>query len=140
MAGLFLHVHTWTDCDFDLKSLLFVIFPNTGQWLSGGWSLLCVANHEILGPPLFMHPTRTTAAKVTRSVPPGSADTVCPRPPLIRTTLFATMTQVQHFVSRIKKRQSMLSSTTAAFVVLKNLFLVLSLLSLLTSLYAYSFS
>jgi len=28
---------------------------------------------------------------------PGSADTVCPRPPL--------MTQVQHFVSRIKKRQ-----------------------------------
>ena len=29
--------------------------------------------------------------------PPGSADTVCPRPPL--------MTQVQHFVSRIKNRQ-----------------------------------
>ena len=29
--------------------------------------------------------------------PPGSADTVCPRPPL--------MTQVQHFVSRIKKMQ-----------------------------------
>ena len=28
---------------------------------------------------------------------PGSADTVCPRPPL--------MTQVQYFVSRIKKRQ-----------------------------------
>ena len=29
--------------------------------------------------------------------PPGSADTVCSRPPLV--------TQVQHFVSRIKKRQ-----------------------------------
>jgi len=29
--------------------------------------------------------------------PPGSADTACPRPPLI--------TQVQHFISRIKKRQ-----------------------------------
>ena len=33
----------------------------------------------------------------TRVWPPGSADTLCPRPPL--------MTQVQHFVSRIKKWQ-----------------------------------
>jgi len=30
--------------------------------------------------------------------PPGSADTLCPRPPV--------MTLVQHFVSRMKKRQS----------------------------------
>ena len=41
-----------------------------------------------------MHSTCTHKQEVW---PPGLADTVCPRPPL--------MTQVQHFVCRIKKRQ-----------------------------------
>ena len=40
----------------------------------------------------------TDAQQLQQEVwPPGSADTVCPRPPL--------MTEVQHFLSRIKKRQ-----------------------------------